>query len=269
MRIIRFHGEDGKVCLARDLGDGTVERLNGRIFDQNSPIVPSGEILAVPDHLLAPLVPTNIFCIGLNYAKHAKEGGREVPPRPLIFMKPTSSLNHPGQPIRIPDCEMEGPETDYECELVVVIGQPARNVLEEDALKFVFGYTCGNDVSARQWQRVGGNGQWIRGKGFDTFCPMGSALLTADEIPDPQSLSIRTILNGQVMQQDHTSNMIFSVRRLISFMSQDTTLLPGTVIFTGTPEGVGFARKPPVWLKSGDEVTIEIEKIGRLTNPVQ
>jgi 2-keto-4-pentenoate hydratase/2-oxohepta-3-ene-1,7-dioic acid hydratase in catechol pathway len=135
------------------------------------------------------------------------------------------------------------------------------------ALSYVAGYTCANDVSARKWQRQNG-GQWVRGKSFDTFCPLGPVLVTADEIPDPQTLRLCTRLNGQVMQDHSTSDMIFTVARIVSFLSQDTTLLPGTVILTGTPQGVGFARKPPVFMKAGDEVTVEIEKIGRLTNPV-
>ena len=130
------------------------------------------------------------------------------------------------------------------------------------------GYTCANDVSARKWQLNAGGGQWIRGKGFDTFCPLGPVLVTADEIADPQDLGIKTILNGQTMQDHTTGDMIFSVAEIISFLSQDTTLLPGTVILTGTPQGVGFARQPPIWLKSGDEVTIELEGIGQLNNSV-
>jgi 2-keto-4-pentenoate hydratase/2-oxohepta-3-ene-1,7-dioic acid hydratase in catechol pathway len=190
-----------------------------------------------------------------------------VPDAPVVFMKPTTALNHPGDPIRIPACCTSGPEVDYECELAVVLGRETRNVKEADALRSVYGYTCANDVSARRWQRNNGT-QWVRGKSFDTFCPLGPVLVTAEEIPDPQTLTIKTILNGQVMQSHTTADMIFPVAKLISFLSQDTTLLPGTVILTGTPQGVGFARKPPVFLKPGDEVVIEIERIGRLVNPV-
>lgn len=218
--------------------------------------------------LLAPVVPSNIFCIGLNYREHAKEGGAAIPERPVVFMKPTSTLLDPGRPIVIPACcDPEG-EVDYECELAVVIGKTAHNVSKEEALDYVFGYTAANDVSARKWQFMPG-GQWIRGKGFDTFCPLGPVLVTADEIPDPQTLHIRTILNGKTMQDHTTGDMIFSVAELISFLSQDTTLLPNTVILTGTPQGVGCVRKPPVWLKDGDEVVVELEKIGRLVNPVK
>jgi 2-keto-4-pentenoate hydratase/2-oxohepta-3-ene-1,7-dioic acid hydratase in catechol pathway len=182
-------------------------------------------------------------------------------------MKPTSALAHPGDPIRLPACQNDE-EVDYECELAVMIGKAARDVSEAEALDYVLGYTCGHDVSARHWQLQFGGGQWIRGKSFDTFCPLGPTLVTTDEIPDPQTLSIKTLLNGQTMQDHTTGDMIFSVGQLIHFLSQDTTLLPGTAILTGTPQGVGFARKPPVWLKPGDEVVIEIEKIGRLVNPV-
>ncbi len=150
----------------------------------------------------------------------------------------------------------------------MVLGKTARDVPEARALEHVLGYTAANDVSARWWQKSGGGGQFVRGKGFDTFCPLGPVLVTADEIPNPQALGIKTILNGQVMQDHTTADMIFTVAQLISFISQDTTLLPGTVILTGTPQGVGMARKPPVFLKPGEEVVIEVEKIGRLVNPV-
>jgi 2-keto-4-pentenoate hydratase/2-oxohepta-3-ene-1,7-dioic acid hydratase in catechol pathway len=157
---------------------------------------------------------------------------------------------------------------DYECELAVVIGRACKNVSKANALDYVLGYTCCNDVSARDWQLKRGGGQWCRGKTFDTFSPMGPCLVTCDEIPDPQTLSIRTVLNGEVMQDWRTDDMIFDVATLIEFLSGSTTLLPGTVILTGTPQGVGMARKPPRWLNAGDVVSVEIEKIGTLTNPV-
>ena len=157
---------------------------------------------------------------------------------------------------------------DYECELAVVIGKAAKNISRAEALEYVAGYTCANDVSARDWQVRFGGSQWCRGKTFDTFLPIGPCLVTPDEIPDPTALVVRTILNGVTMQEENTSDMIFDVPALIEFFSGSTTLLPGTLILTGTPSGVGMARKPPVWLKPGDSVTIEIEKIGSLTNPV-
>ncbi|HEX3726638.1 MAG TPA: fumarylacetoacetate hydrolase family protein, partial [Pirellulales bacterium] len=158
---------------------------------------------------------------------------------------------------------------DYECELAVVIGKRAKNVPRARALEYVLGYTCANDVSARDWQKDFGGSQWCRGKTFDTFCPLGPTLVTADELAEPNALAIKTIVNGQVLQDWNTNDMIFDVPALIEFLSGSTTLLPGTVILTGTPHGVGMARKPPVWLKAGDEITIEIEHIGSLTNPVQ
>ena len=156
---------------------------------------------------------------------------------------------------------------DYEAELAIVIGTACKDVSEAEALDYVLGYTCGNDVSARYWQNNNG-GNWGWGKGFDTLCPIGPVLVTKEAIPDPQALTIKSILNGQEMQSSHTSDMIFTCARVVSWLSQDTTLLPGTVILTGTPEGVGYARDPPVFLKPGDQITIEIENIGSLTNPV-
>jgi len=264
MRIIRFVDPQGQIHWGTPQGSQQARILSGDLFGQ----LTQTDQVATVSQLLAPLTPTNIFCIGANYAEHARESGHQRPERPIIFMKPTSSLNHPGQPILIPKCQMRGPEVDFEAELAVVIGKPAKNVPVEKALDYVFGYTCGHDVSARRWQKEGGGGQWIRGKGFDTFCPLGPVLVTKDEIPDPQTLDISFRLNGQVMQRSNTADMIFSVAFLISFISQDTTLLPGTVIMTGTPEGVGAARDPKVFLKAGDVAQVEIANIGVLENPV-
>ncbi len=263
MRIIRFLDEQGNTRLGQEVGEGRARILAGDFYGQFDLTDETASVAK----FLAPVEPANIFCIGLNYREHAAESGAQVPESPVVFMKPTSALTNPNDPIRLPACQNDE-EVDYECELAVVIGREARNVSEAEALDYVLGYTCGHDVSARHWQLKRGGGQWIRGKGFDTFCPLGPVLVTSDEIPDPQTLSIKTILNGQTMQDHTTGDMIFSVAQLISFLSQDTTLLPGTAILTGTPQGVGFARKPPVWLKPGDEVVIEIEKIGRLVNPV-
>lgn len=265
MRIIRFTDDRGAVRLGLDQGDGTARVVRGDLFGA---LEPTGETARVAG-LRAPLDPVNIFCIGLNYRAHAAETGAPIPENPVVFMKPTSALTHPGAPIRLPRCSVHGPEVDYECELAVVIGRAARDVPEAEALGYVLGYTAANDVSARRWQKHGGGGQWIRGKGFDTFCPLGPALVTADDLPDPQALGLRTVLNGAVMQQGHTSDMIFPVARLVSFLSQDTTLLPGTVILTGTPPGVGFVRTPPVFLSPGDRVAVEVEGIGRLESPVE
>jgi len=183
-------------------------------------------------------------------------------------MKSISSVQNPGDDIVLPR-HLKSQEVDYECELAVVIGKACKNVSRANALDYVLGYTCANDVSARDWQLKFGGGQWCRGKTFDTFAPLGPCLVLKDEIPDPNKLRIQTVLNGAVMQDWNTDDMIFDVPALIEFLSGDTTLLPGTVILTGTPHGIGAARKPPVFLKDGDVVTIEIEKIGSLTNPVK
>ena len=217
---------------------------------------------------LAPLQPGVIYGVGLNYRAHAMETGAQLPDSPVIFMKPPTAVIDPGRPLRLPAACEHGPEVDYEAELAVVIGKTARDVTVDTALEHVLGYTCANDVSARRWQKHGGGGQWVRGKSFDTFCPLGPVLVTADEIENPQALSISSMLNGRTMQSSSTADMIFPVAELIAFISRDTTLLPGTVILTGTPEGVGFARKPPVYLMTGDTIEITIGGIGTLSNPV-
>jgi 2-keto-4-pentenoate hydratase/2-oxohepta-3-ene-1,7-dioic acid hydratase in catechol pathway len=265
MRIIRFADQTGQTQWGIPVSSGMAELLAGPdIFELRR----TGQETKV-SQLLAPLEPRNIFCIGLNYRRHAKETNAEIPDQPVVFMKPTSALNHPNRPIRLPACCHHGPEVDYEGELAIVIGRRARNVSPAQALGHIFGYTAAIDVSARRWQKSAGGGQWIRGKGFDTFCPLGPMLVTADEIPDPQNLRLATTLNNQVMQNSNTSDMIFPVAELVSFLSMDTTLLPGTVILTGTPEGVGFVRQPPVFLKPGDELSVEIDGIGRLSCPVE
>jgi 2-keto-4-pentenoate hydratase/2-oxohepta-3-ene-1,7-dioic acid hydratase in catechol pathway len=213
--------------------------------------------------LMAPVAkPSKIVAIGLNYRDHAREQGSPIPESPIIFAKFPTSVVGPGDAI-VWDPDLTK-QVDYEAELAVIIGKKARDVSEEDALSFVGGYTCGNDVSARDLQF--GDHQWVRGKSLDTFCPLGPWLITPDEIPDPQALSIRALLNGEVMQDSRTSEMIFGVRELIAFASRAFTLLPGDVIMTGTPHGVGVFRKPPVFLKDGDKIAIEIEKIGHLEN---
>jgi 2-keto-4-pentenoate hydratase/2-oxohepta-3-ene-1,7-dioic acid hydratase in catechol pathway len=183
-------------------------------------------------------------------------------------MKPTSAVCGPGDAIRLPRACEHGPEVDYEAELAVVIGRSARDVPAAGALDHVLGYTCACDVSARRWQKHAGGGQWVRGKSFDSFCPLGPVLVTANQIPDPQALTLSCRINGETMQQGSTADMIFSVAELIAFLSRDTTLLPGTVILTGTPSGVGFTRSPPVFLQPGDRVEVEIDAIGVLENPV-
>jgi 2-keto-4-pentenoate hydratase/2-oxohepta-3-ene-1,7-dioic acid hydratase in catechol pathway len=264
MRIVRFLDEKGRECYGRDLRDGKVTLLKGDLFEG---LQDTGARVSVKK-LLAPLQPVAILCIGLNYRQHAAETGIKIPQYPVLFMKNPGAVAHPGDPIILPRVCMSPPQVDYEAELVAVIGKPAKNVSAAKALDYVVGYTAGNDVSARWWQQNAGASQWIRGKSFDTFCPLGPELVTADEIPDPQNLRLRCILNGEVMQDGNTSDMIFSVAELIGFLSEGTTLLPGTIILTGTPSGVGFVRQPPVFLKPGDVVAIEVERIGTLTNPL-
>ena len=264
MRIVRFLDEKGRECYGHDLGDGHAMLLEGHLFQG---LQETGTRVSVKK-LLAPLQPVAILCIGLNYRKHAIETGIKIPEYPVLFMKNPAAVANPGDPIVLPKVCVNPPQVDYEAELAAVIGKPARNVSAARALDYVLGYTAGNDVSARWWQQHAGASQWIRGKSFDTFCPLGPELVTADEIPDPQNLQLRCILNNEVMQDGNTSDMIFSVAQLIAFLSEGTTLLPGTVILTGTPSGVGFVRQPPVFLKPGDVVTIEIERIGTLTNPL-
>mmetsp|Transcript_63067 Transcript_63067/g.162367 ORF Transcript_63067/g.162367 Transcript_63067/m.162367 type:complete len:252 (+) Transcript_63067:45-800(+) len=218
----------------------------------------------------APLgfVPPAIYGIGLNYRKHAAETGKEPPRFPIYFLKPVTSLIGSGDSIVIPKaCNPE--EVDWEAELAIVIGKAAKNVSEANALEYVRGYTACNDVSARRWQGKKGGGQWCRSKAFDTFTPMGPKLVSTSEIPDPNNLAISLSVNGEVKQSSNTKDMIFSVPQIVAFISQGTTLLPGTVILTGTPEGVGYSRKPAQFLKPGDTVTVSIEGIGDLTNTVK
>lgn len=265
MKIVRYIDSHDQIRYGSLDSSGAVEVLRG---DSLWGLQSTGKEAHVRK-LLAPLVPTTILCVGLNYKKHAAEGGMSIPELPVLFAKGPSTLQNPGDPIELPTF-LPSTEVDYECELAVVIGKTCKNVKRENALEYVFGYTCANDVSARDWQIKKGGGQWCRGKFFDTFCPLGPCITTSDEIPNPNAdgIGIRTVLNGETVQDWVTSDMIFDVRTLIEFLSGSTTLLAGTVILTGTPHGVGMASKPPRWLKSGDNVTIEIDGIGKLTNPV-
>jgi 2-keto-4-pentenoate hydratase/2-oxohepta-3-ene-1,7-dioic acid hydratase in catechol pathway len=266
MKIFRFESTAGDVLLgtADHAAPGSVLRvLDGDLF---SDLVETEEKATVA-RLLAPLVPAAIFCIGLNYRQHAAETGAALPDFPVLFMKNPSAVQHPDSPVLLPRW-LRSDKVDYECELAVIIGKPARNVSRARALDYVLGYTCANDVSARDWQKEGGGGQWCRGKSFDTFCPLGPCLVTPESIPNPNALAIATRVGSEVLQQSNTADMIFDIPTLIEFLSGSTTLQPGTVILTGTPSGVGMARKPPRWLQPGEEVTISIEGIGDLTNPI-
>jgi 2-keto-4-pentenoate hydratase/2-oxohepta-3-ene-1,7-dioic acid hydratase in catechol pathway len=209
------------------------------------------------------LRPGKIICVGRNYAEHARERGAEVPARPIYFLKSNNTICGPGDPIRVPS---NSKQVDYEAELAVVMGKGGKQIPEEKAYEHIAGYMILNDVSARDMQAA--DKQWFRGKSCDTFAPIGPWIVTTEEIPDPHILRISLTLNGQTMQDSSTGNMIFKIPYLVSYLSQSLTLEPGDIISTGTPEGIGAGRTPPVFLKSGDTVSIAIEKIGTLTNPV-
>ena len=243
MKIIRYLDKNGHIGHAAQQADGRALKLTGDLYHSAQVTQEEAGIAK----LLAPVVPSSIICIGLNYRRHAEETGAKFPEQPIVFFKSINTLLNPGEPIQIPQ-HMRSDEVDYECELAVVIGKPCKNVSRAKALDHVLGYTGCNDVSARDWQIKRGGGQWCRSKSFDTFSP---------------------VLNGETMQDWNTNDMIFDVPTLIEFLSGSTTLLPGTVILTGTPHGVGMAQKPPRWLRPGDTVNIEIEKIGTLTNVVE
>jgi 2-keto-4-pentenoate hydratase/2-oxohepta-3-ene-1,7-dioic acid hydratase in catechol pathway len=263
MKIIRYQNESDEIKWASLQPDGSGQEIKGDIFGQ---FAITGNTAKV-HKLLAPVAPVNLLCVGLNYRRHAEEGKAPIPQYPVLFIKATTAVQNPGDPIVLPR-HLRSWEVDYECELAVVIGKRCKNVARENALDYVLGYTCANDVSARDWQNKWGGSQWCRGKTFDTFAPLGPCLVLKDEILDPAKLKIKTILNGEAMQDWRTDDMIFDVPSLIAFLSGSTTLLPGTVILTGTPHGVGFARKPPVFLNPGDTITVEIDRIGALTNSV-
>jgi 2-keto-4-pentenoate hydratase/2-oxohepta-3-ene-1,7-dioic acid hydratase in catechol pathway len=209
--------------------------------------------------------PEKILCIGLNYTDHARETGREPPAEPIVFSKFVTALAAQGDPIVLPRLSKK---IDYEAELVAVIGAGGRHIPIDRALDHVAGYTCGNDISARDWQSQKPGGQWLLSKTFDGFAPLGPALVTADELPNVGDLKISLRLNGRTMQESRTSQLIFGVAQLVSYISGICTLSPGDLIFTGTPAGVGVARKPPVYLQPGDVAEVEIEGIGVLRNPL-
>jgi len=244
--------EEGKTFLIVQKPDGSFEATDQAIM---------------PFQFLTPIDFRCIYAIGHNYRAHAEETGAELSKYPVVFMKAPTTVQNPGDPIVIPRF-LRSDKVDYEGELGVVIGRPCKNVSPADALSYVLGYVAANDVSARDWQKEKGGGQFCRGKSFDTFCPVGPCLVTTDELPDPSNLTLRTFVNQDKLQESSTSDMIFDVPTLISFLSGSTTLLPGTLILTGTPSGVGEARDPRRFLVPGDEVTVEIEGIGLLTNPV-
>jgi 2-keto-4-pentenoate hydratase/2-oxohepta-3-ene-1,7-dioic acid hydratase in catechol pathway len=260
-KIARFRTKEGKTHYGLLKDETHLVVLDGSVYGGWKAAGKTFRLKEVM--LLAPVDPGDIVAIGVNYKSHAAETGHDAPERPIIFLKASTSAIGPNEPIvlphMIPDC------VDYEAELAVIIGKTAKNVPEERALDYVLGYTCGNDISARdaQWKL---DKQWARGKSCDTFCPLGPWIVQGLE---PDDLGIRLRLNGNVMQDSNTKNMIFGVRKLISYISHNKTLKPGDVIMTGTPEGVGGARNPQVFLKPGDNVEVEIDGIGVLKNSVR
>ena len=265
MQIIRFESDNHKIYTGCNFDNDSASVIEGDIYNDFSD---TGKRKIVKK-ILTPIPPSVIFCIGLNYRLHAKETGLELPKYPVVFMKNPGAATGHMDDIEIPVSCVKIPEVDYEAELAVVIKKNAKNVLPENALDYVLGYTCANDISARRWQKHGGGKQWIKGKSFDTFCPFGPWIITPDEISDPGNLDIECVLNGNSMQKSNTSDMIFSVAQIISYLSESTTLVKGTIILTGTPSGVGFTRKPPVYLAPGDVLETKIEKIGVLKNHVR
>lgn len=262
MRIARFVTPDGREMTGEVVGEVGAWRgrpLTGELFGE---LRFAAETVPIA-RFRAPLDPVNIFAIGRNYAAHAAETGSQVPERPLVFMKPTTAVIADEETIELPAAAPN--EVDYEAELALVIGGTARCVAERDALAYVFGYTCANDVSARDCQKK--DKQWARAKGFDTFCPLGPWIVTRDAF-DPSAVAVRSRLNGQLMQNGNTQAMLHSCAQLVSYLSHQFTLRPGTLILTGTPEGVGMAREPAVYLRAGDEIAVEIEGLGTLRNRV-
>lgn len=260
--------QPGRICpLAELIDDPPAE---AELFDRgiqwpaSLPQPQESQWREAPATLLPPTPsPEKIFCIGLNYRDHAIETGAEIPSEPVVFSKFNTALVGHGEAIRLPKVSHE---VDYEAELVVVIGRVARHVSASDAMNHVYGYACGHDVSARDWQKGRPGGQWLLGKTFDTFAPVGPCVVTTSELPDPGNLPIRMLLNDQVVQESTTAQLIFDIPTLIAHLSKIVTLKPGDLIFTGTPPGVGAARTPPLFLKPGDRCSVEIDGIGTLTN---
>jgi 2-keto-4-pentenoate hydratase/2-oxohepta-3-ene-1,7-dioic acid hydratase in catechol pathway len=282
MRLVTYQAETGpRVAGVRDGGYVDLQLADSRLPSSLKQLLAQGPATVeqarqailrgvflpadkVP--LLAPIPdPEKVICIGLNYADHAAETGKALPSEPVVFNKFPTAVTGPGQPIILPKVSVK---VDYEAELVVVIGREGRHISRAAAWDYVAGYTCGHDVSARDWQLEKSGGQWLLGKSFETFAPLGPVFVTADEIREPGALDVSLRLNGQTMQHSNTRQLIFPIDHLVSYISQVCTLKPGDVIFTGTPPGVGVARKPPVFLQAGDVVEIEVENIGVLRNPV-
>ncbi|MCO8122348.1 fumarylacetoacetate hydrolase family protein [Stieleria sp. TO1_6] len=263
---------DGQICPLRNVIQDLADDFNlfelaaaGGLPDVST--VQPGLWSAAPDVLLPPVPkPEKVFCIGLNYRDHAIETNSPIPSEPVVFSKFNTALIGHGQSIQLPSISSK---VDYEAELVVVIGRQAKNISADEALEYVFGYTCGHDVSARDWQKGRPGGQWLLGKSFDTFAPVGPCIVTRDELPDPADVRVRMKLNGEVVQDSTTAQLIFDIPTTIAHLSKFITLAPGDLIFTGTPPGVGDAKDPPVYLKPGDHCSVIIDGVGTLTNPCQ
>ncbi len=270
MKLASYRWKDETHCGV--FSDGRLYRLGSRIAEflrgAQPPQLP--DLGSLPSaaleevQLLAPVPdPEKIICIGLNYREHAREAGLEAPKYPMFFAKYRNALAGPYDPIVLPRVTNK---VDYEAELAVVMGKTGKHIPEERALEYVAGYMALNDVSARDFQRR--TSQFLQGKTFDTFAPCGPFLVTADEVLDPHALAVRLRLNGQLMQDSSTRDFIFTIPQLIAYLSDIFTFAPGDIISTGTPQGVGYVRKPPVYLKSGDMVEVEVEQAGTLRNPV-
>ncbi|KAI9841174.1 MAG: hypothetical protein M1837_000962 [Sclerophora amabilis] len=276
-RLVRFLARDGRTYYGdailpsgvTDIARATKAKvIKGDIFGKHDVTDQVADVRL----LLAPLAREDVKtvrCLGLNYEQHAHESKMPLPKYPVLFYKPVTALTGPFDAIPIGALAQEAEGLDYECELVVVIGKEARDVPESRALDYVLGYAVGDDVSHREWQLKRGGGQWALGKGFDGWAPFGPGIVSSKIIKDPQTLRISTKLNGKTVQDSSTSDMIFSVAKTISFLSQGTTLLPGDLIFTGTPQGVGSGRNPPLWLKDGDIVEVGLEGAGTIVNKVE
>lgn len=262
MKVIRFADDSGSVGYGSVEEDGTVFRLEGNLFDS-----PYSTTRVEVAKILSPIDPPNIFAVAGNYLAHITESGKklpDVPAEPVIFTKPTTSVIADGDPIVLPHSAPD--EVDFEAELALIVGRRAKKVSPKEAPYFTWGFTIANDVSARDCQHRRDK-NWTRGKGFDTFCPLGPYAVTADSI-DPHALSIRSIYDNKVMQDGSTANMMKDSWDLFSYLSHQFTLLPGTIILTGTPDGVGCHRNPPIFLRPGGTITVEVEGIGALTNSI-
>ncbi|KAJ5638286.1 hypothetical protein N7490_008165 [Penicillium lividum] len=274
--LVRFLAKDGQVYYGdavlpsgvTDLSKVTQAKvIQGDIFGQHRVTDKVADVRM----LLSPLARKDIQtvrCLGLNYEQHAKESNLPIPQYPVLFFKPITAIAGPADDIPVAQMAQEGEGLDYECELVIVIGKEARDVPESKALDYVLGYAVGNDVSHRDWQIKRGGGQWNLGKGFDGWAPFGPGIVSSKVISDPNALQISTKLNGKTVQSSSTKDMIFGVAKTIAFLSRGTTLLPGDLIFTGTPQGVGMGRKPALWLKNGDQVEVSLEGVGSCVNRV-